>query len=287
LSQNFKDHAGNLYSPTVVVVDSSGLPIPRSVESPEFSIAQNGLYNGKVANFGYCIARRSLGWLNTSVMGDISNYLDTSQANNNEVVLGTTYYIRSSNVQDAAGGTGIRTMRINYLNAAGIRAILNVTMNGTTAVSLGSAISFIQYMESETLGSSGVAAGDIIISTSSGIPTVAQTVEKISAGDGRSMSGRVKVPSNFTMYLLGWNASAISSTMDTRLRAQVFTDDRSLSQGFHFQQNIYLASGQIYDEDTHYMRVPSNAQIKISAIPGAAAAGNRADASFHFLLVQN
>ena len=73
------------------------------------------------------------------------------------------------------------------------------------------------------------------------------TIEKLVAGDSRSLSGRIKVPSNYSMYLRGWFASAINSTMDCRIRGTVFTDDRTVSPGFHFQQAAYLASGQNID----------------------------------------
>lgn len=274
------------YTHSVMLVNSLGSEVYPSIP-PEFEIAQTGLYRGRVANLGYSIARRSAGWTSTSVMGDVSNYLDTSQANNTPVVVGTEYFIRSSSVEDSVGGTGIRKMRINYLNATGHRTIANINLNGTTAVSLGNAISFVQYMESAEEGSAECAVGNITIASVSGAPTVAQTIEKIVVGDARSMSGRVRVPTGFTLYLLGWTASAISATMDARIKGTVFTDDRALSTGFHFQQTAYLASGQNFIDENHYLKFPAGAEIKISAIPGSAPAGNRCDGSFHFLLISN
>jgi len=255
--------------------------------TPEFEIARTGKYRGKTANLGYCLGRRSLGWTSTTLQGDISNYLDTSQQSNTVVTVGTTYYIRSSSVNDTAGGTGIRSMRINYLDGSGNRTITTVSLNGTTGVSLGNNISFVQYMESASEGSGLTSAGDITISSVSGAPTVAQTIEKVTVGDSRSLSGRVKVPTGFSLYLRGFFASAISSTMDTRIRGTVFTDDRTLSTGFHFQQAAYLASGQNIDFPFEFLKFPAGAELKISAIPGGAPAGNRCDANFHFLLIQN
>lgn len=277
--------AGN-YVPAAILVDSKGAEVIQGV-TPEFEIAQTGFYRGKRANLGYCLGRRSAGWSSTSEQGDVSNYLDTSQARNTPVILGTTYYIRSTSVNDTLGGSGIRTMRINYLNGLGERTIVNVNMNGTTAVSLGNNISFVQYMESNTEGALGVSAGDITISTVTGVPTVAQTIEKLVAGDSRSLSGRIKVPSNFSMYLRGWFSSAISAPMDCRIRGTVFTDDRSVSTGFHFQQQAYLSSGQNIDFPFEFLKFPPGAEIKVSAIPGSAPAGNRCDTNFHFLFIEN
>jgi len=273
------------YTDTEIIVDSLGKEVIQGV-TPEFEIAQTGYYRGKRANIGYALARRA-GWLDTSSLCDVSNYLDTTQAKNNSVVLGTTYYIRSSSAQDGVGGTGIRSIRINSLDSDGNRTITTVSLNGTTAVSLGNTFSFIQYIESELVGTGDGAAGDITVSTVTGAPTVAQTVEKITAGDSRSMSGRVKVPTGFSMYLRGFYASAFSAAMDVRIRGQAFTDDRSLSQGFHFQQSAYLANGANADFDFEYLKFPSGAEVKLSAISTQAGSGNRCDANFHFILIQN
>lgn len=276
----------SLYVPGMILVDSLGKEVVQGV-APEFEVNQTGYYRGKRANYGYCLGRRSLGWVDTSTLGDVSNYLDTSQQVNTVVVLGTTYYIRSTSTQDSAAGTGIRSMRVNYLDGSGNRTITTVTLNGTTAVSLGNNISFVQYMESETLGSNLTSVGDITISSVTGAPTVAQTIEKIVAGDARSMSGRVKVPTGFTLYLLGWRGSVIGARMDLRIRGTVFTDDRTLSQGFHFQQPMLLDDGVSDTENFHYLKFPQGAELKVSAISGGAPAGNRCDSSFHFLLIQN
>ena len=286
MQQNFLDLPQELYCPTVGVVNALGQEVIHGM-TPEFEIARTGYYRGKLANLGYCLGRRSLGWSSTSLQGDVSNYLNSSQARNTPVVIGTTYYIRSSSVEDSANGTGIRSVRINYLNALGLRVISNVILNGTTAVSLGNGISFIQYIESSSVDSLGTASGDITVSTVTTAPTVAQTVEKISAGDARSLSGRIKVPSNYTMYMRGWFASAIGNTMDFRLRGTVFTDDRSLSPGFHFQQSAYLSAGQNISVPFEFLKFPSGSEVKVSAVPGAAPAGNRCDTSFNFLFIEN
>jgi len=162
-------------------------------------------------------------------------------------------------------------------------------MNGLTPVLLGNDILAVQYMESQDVGTGGVAAGDIYCSSKStaGAPTVAQTIEKIVTADGRSMSGRIMVPYGFTAYLLGWKASAIANTMDVRVRGTVFTDDRSLSTGFHFQETAYLAAGSSHEDDLHMLSFPAGAVLKVSAIPGAVAAGNRCDASLHFMFIQD
>lgn len=257
---------------------------------PLWEVARTGQYRGHTANLGWMFARRDNGWNGTTALQDVCHYLDGSQSNANPTVLGTPYYIVSTSAQDGAGGTGIRTLYVNCLVGASLtRTIRVITMNGTTPVLLGNDIAHVQYMESGDVGSVGVAVGNIYCSTLStaGTPTVAQRIDMIGIGDGRSSAGRVMVPGGFTLYLVGWHASAIGTTMDVRLRGQAFTHDRSVSPGFHFQETAWLGSGQNFSDDAHYLAFPAGAILKFSAIPGAAAAGNRCEASMHFIIVSN
>lgn len=257
---------------------------------PMWEVARTGQYRGKVANLGWMFCRRDNGWLNTSAVQDVAHYLDSSQASINPVVLGTAYYLVSTSANDGAGGTGIRTMRVNCLiGATGVRTIRTVTLNGLTPVLLGDDVKFVQYMESDAVGSVGVAVGSVYCSSKStaGTPTVAERIDMVGAGDGRSLSGRVMVPYGFKLHLVGWHVNAISANMDCRIRGTVFTDSRTLSPGFHFQETSWVPSGGSFVGDFHYASFPEGAQIKLSAIPSAAAAGNRCEGSFHFLLIQD
>jgi hypothetical protein len=159
------------------------------------------------------------------------------------------------------------------------------TLNGTTAVSIGSDYSFIQWMEVASTGTSEVSVGNISITSNNGAAATANTFERITAGGNRSLSGRYKVPSNCHVHLLHWDASAISATMDTRLRVTSFSDDKSLSSVYHFLDRSFLSSGGYIDAPLDYWTVPSNAVIKISAIPGSAPAGNKLDGSFSLICV--
>jgi hypothetical protein len=66
--------------------------------------------------------------------------------------------------------------------------------------------------------------------------------------------------------------------MDTRLRADVFMDDNSWSNGaFHFVDRAFLASGGAADRAGHYRVFSAGVTVKCSAIPGNAPAGNKLD----------
>jgi len=50
---------------------------------------------------------------------------------------------------------------------------------------------------------------------------------------------------------------------------------------------MYLSSGQFASASFDYLAFPEGALIKVSAIPGATAAGNRCDVGMKFLLIQD
>jgi len=254
---------------------------------PEIAAPLLGTVNGKTAMLWSILGSRSQGWSSTSVFGDACEYLDTSQADMNTPTSGQTLYVVSTSANDASAGTGVRTVQIVYLDASGNLAATTKTMNGTTPVSCGTGFTFILWMESVTVGAGNIAAGNISITSTNGAATVATTFEYISAGGNRSLSGRCKIPTGYSGYLLSWSAASISATMDAQIRTDTLAYDRSLSAGaVHFQDRVFLASGAKQDQaPLWYLKCPAGAVIKVSAIPGSAPAGNKLDCSFGLLLV--
>ncbi len=250
---------------------------------PQAIASLTGLLMDRPAQWYHILGARNAGWSSTSLFGDACNYLDTTQADMNVIPsAATTLYLRSSSVNDAAAGTGARTVRIVYLDTNGLQQTTTATLNGTTQVSLGTGFTAIQWMETATAGTGNVAAGNITISSTNGAPTVATTFEQIDAGGNRSLSGRYKVPSDCDAYLTQWDVASIATTMDCRLRVDCFSDDRTLSAGvFHFNGRIFLPSNTSESEDhLPWLKCPAGSTIKVSAIPGLAPAVNKLDASF-------
>lgn len=247
--------------------------------SQELIISNSGYLSGKAAKCLCILGRRDSGWSSTSALGDVAQYLDTSQASVNSVDVGTTYYIVSTSGDDTnSSGTGVRKIRITYLDSSGNQQVSTVNLAGTVAVSIGSGYTAFQWMETSDVGSGGVAAGDIAIGSINGAQTVASTVRFIKTGGNKSMGGEYTVPTGYSFYIAAWHASAINANMDVRLRATVFTDNRAISTSFHFQDTLYIPSGQTSHSVLPYLRCPAGSKIKVSAIPQIAAAGNRCDA---------
>ena len=275
----------------VNIVDAGTVPVGGMVtaEMPSLTVARTGMLNGKAAYNFNILGKRSQGWSSTTALGDCGEYIDTTQAGFNATDGGTTYYIRSSSANDTEGGTGARTVRIFYLRSGDEMSTMTATMNGTTPVSLGNGINYVEWAEVATTGTGGVSAGNITISSESGgAPAVNQIVEYIAAGGNRSMSGRFRVPAGHKAYLKGWSLTNVgTATMDARLRVQAFSDDRTFSEPFHFNESAYMSSASEVSREIDYLRVPALAEIKTSAIPSNATSTNRLDCDFHLLLIQD
>lgn len=258
------------------------------IQTPEFVAAQIGVVNTKVSKIVTIFGRRNQGWASTTGYGDVSNYLNGTQDRNNDVVLGTEYFIRSSSPADTVDGLGARTVRVVILDATGHQQTITVTLNGTTGVSLGAGISYVEWAEVASVGSNTTPVGNLTVSSVPGAPTVAQIVEYLQAGENRSRSARYKVPTGFVAHLTSWDCEAVGNNQDLSVRATVFSDDRSLSSVFHIQDSFYLPGNTTgVGASLHYLSCPTASEIKVSSIPTAAGAGNRADATLHLLLVAN
>lgn len=259
--------------------------------SPQWQAAIEGSIRGHSASLVYILGQRFNGWSSNSAYGDVAQYLlDTTQADVNLPTFGTTYYLYSSSANDAAAGSGARTVRVVSLDNTGAQQVNTYILNGTTKVSIGATHGFFQWMEVETNGSaSATAAGNISITSDGTVaaPTVANTFEYIKAGGNRSMSARYRVPTGFKFYALDWCISSVgNASMDARLRADATADSRVVTPlVFHFQENGFVSSNVNAVRELHYLTFPAGCTIKTSVIPSAVAAANRFDCSLHGLLV--
>lgn len=249
----------------------------------DFEIASTGQFRGKTA-YGFNILGRRSGFTSTSVFNDVKEF-DNGVADV-PVLSNSTLDIISSNIADAAAGTGVRKVKIVYIdNSNNLVESADITLNGTTLVtSVLTGVNEVLWMESTEVGSGNIAAGNIRLRINGG--TI--EVEQITAGGNKSMSGKFMIPAGYTGYISGFQGSAIgSANQDMRLRATVNTKDRSISTIYHFQDNLYLPSGISGTTTFITLKYPALSKIKVSTISSATAAANRADTSFSIILIQN
>lgn len=105
----------------------------------------------------------------------------------------------SANANDAAAGTGARTVRIVYLDDEGNGPYCEtVTLNGTTPVSTASSnLCYIERMEVLTAGSGGKNAGVISLKSAD----EQTTIGSIAAGDNATQWAHHYTPQGWTTYI--------------------------------------------------------------------------------------
>lgn len=107
----------------------------------------------------------------------------------------TSLEILSSSVNDAAAGTGARTVLINGLDASYNPLSQLLTLNGTTAVAVPTQLFRIQSALIMSAGSGGVNAGDITI-RDAGAGTARAVLQ---LGYGITKQSQFTVPTGFTL----------------------------------------------------------------------------------------
>lgn len=243
-------------------------------------IARTGKYMGKTA-YAFNILGRRAGFTSTSVYNDVKEY-DNSVANI-PVLSNSTLDIISSNANDTIAGTGVRQVKVVYIdNSNNLVESAAINLNGTTLVtSVLTGVNFVLWMEAVTVGSGNVAAGNIRLRINGG--TI--EVEQITAGGNKSRGGAVMIPTGYTGYITSLQGTAVSTTQNILLRATVNTLDRSLSSVYHYVDNLYLTDSQVDRSDFHSLKLPALCKVKVSTISGATGVGNRADVSFNLILI--
>lgn len=153
----------------------------------------------------------AVGYVNTTAVTNVPLRATTYT----EQAANFTGSVVSANAADAAAGTGARTLRITWMNAAGtVVGTENVTLNGTTAVNLVTTTKcFIEKIEVLTVGSGGTNAGILTLWTGAGATGTA--VGTIVAGDGRTYWAHHYVVSGKTVNITGMTGLSNNSSNNT------------------------------------------------------------------------
>ena len=121
--------------------------------------------------------------------------------------------LSSTSVDDAAAGTGARTVLVLGINGDGGETSEIVTLNGQTAVTTTKTYTDIQSLTVVSAGSSGVNAGTIYIGSGTVTAGVPATIYGAMAiGDNQSLSGHIRIPLGYTGFLIKGSISSGSST---------------------------------------------------------------------------
>ena len=190
---------------------------------------------GKAPQFSkYIPCGRKIG-VSATVMSDLTQIpgVDTIPYPN-----GIQLRVVSDSVNDISNGSGVRTLRLVYLDTNYDIQQEIITMNGLTAVNtVATDIRRIYWINTITAGSGGVAAGNISLQNLAG--TV--TYEYIKAAENRSLTCHFTIPNNTTGYVLAWQASGKKQTISIRFRAAADPYTGELTPGvFTFRSIVDL-----------------------------------------------
>jgi hypothetical protein len=256
---------------------------------PTFEASYAASFRGKISYCVNVIGRRAT--FTANVLNDVVSFAFASGTSIPEMAGTEALEIVSTSANDTAAGTGARTVTITYIDAQNtIGAQVTsaaITLNGTTPVALGASIRAlaIQWAEAATVGSGGVAAGDITIRNVAAPTTI---YEQINAGGNRSLSGRYMVPVGYSAYCETWTGAAIAQDMDIRLRATVAMGSRAITAPYLFQDAMYPAANNVSpSRHLPWLKFPALSKIKLSAMPPAVSGSPRVEGSFSFIVIEN
>ncbi len=189
----------------------------------------------------------------------------------------------STDVQDTAtAGTGVRRLRVHYLDTAGDAQITTVDMDGTTPVDLvPTHVRYINDVYAILRGTNGVAEGNITVYRKTDATRI---YNMIALGGNKSLVPNRMVPLGHTLILAGWHAEeAQAKRCDIRIRS---TDMYGvlISGAFCFKDICYLkqqASGWLQRR----VKIPALSVVKVSAWPDQA--GAEASCGWEGVLVED
>ena len=124
----------------------------------------------------------------------------------------------SSSANDAAAGTGARTVVVEYLNGDLDYSFELVTLNGTTPVNMvATDVRWVQAVHVATVGSGAKAAGNITV-TNGGV-----TYLRVSAGERTSYNSLTRVPRQRRLFVTQMYAGSNSGSAAARVKVEAVT----------------------------------------------------------------
>jgi hypothetical protein len=156
---------------------------------------------------------------------------------------GVQISVVSSSASDTSAGTGIRTLKLIYLDANLAEQTETVTLNGTTPVTtVATNIRFIQCMYMVTYGSGKSAAGNITASNGG------NTHSYIAAGDVRCTSSVRMVPASKRLIVTSFYAGSASGAAGAATIVRIATPTFDGSD--YTADNIFIPVGSATFQDT-------------------------------------
>lgn len=191
--------------------------------------------------------------------------------------------VSSSSANDAAEGTGARTVLVMGLDASFREISETVTLNGQTAVTTTNAFIRVNYMRVMTTGSSLSAEGDIFIGTgvvTAGVP--ATVYDLIKYDYNNSITAHYTIPAGYTGYVMQGLFSAGQSGGSSPVRGRLLTTDLN---GIRHTAAVTTVNNGVADYAFEYpVAIPEKTDIEATAV--GVSQNNEASAMFIIVLVE-
>lgn len=192
----------------------------------------------------------------------------------------TIMKISSSSANDAAAGTGARTVRILGINGTGGYTEEIVTLNGQTAVNTVNTYDAIESMTVLTVGSGGANAGIIYAGTgtvTSGVPAVPYSA--IGIGDNLSLVGHWTCPEGHTGYLVHGKITTGTTNANQYIVGRLKL--RGVDEITRTAAIVTLSEGTAWYDFTYPIKISAGECITATAEGN----GNNNDVSSYFQIV--
>jgi hypothetical protein len=189
--------------------------------------------------------------------------------------------IVSSSANDTALGTGIRSVKVYYLDSNYIMKSEVLSLNGTTQVfGIPNDVYRINLVVAEEVGSGGSAQGTILIRTG-GV-----TRSMISIGYTKSVQAIITVPEGFNAYITAFGVSSGNPTSGRFTMFKLQATMQELMSGNIYKRGLFTTLEQVTLQDNtntiYYevpIKVPPRTDIVVSAVSDAVNADANVTAS--------
>ena len=193
--------------------------------------------------------------------------------------LGSTYVwpsspqqmeVYSANAADTAAGTGVQSVHLYYLDAAGVDKVETIALNGGVVATTATNILRVQAFRAATCGTGKKAAGNIDVRAIADTPVYS----RIALGYTRARNTAYRVPAGKTLYVTSIVFSAVGTTAGKYAR---FTTRASYDDKGNYSLDFMVPYHEVLVQDGAFYRVleiptrlPQNTDILVSALAGAA-----------------
>lgn len=173
--------------------------------------------------------------------------------------------VLSASANDTAAGTGVRQVKITYLDTSWNEQTETITMNGVTPVNtVATNIFRVNDIRAVTVGTGLVAAGNIQLQNTAGTVIYA----KITANGNVCRQAIYTVPLGKTLYIDNWTCGAgglgTTNAVEISLRSTSNNLDAYTADIFQFKDIVSIGNGSYVRKMRIPIKIPAKTDVKIS-----------------------